>query len=89
MDCSLPGPFSSPGKNTGVGSHFLLQGIFQTQGLNLSLLHRRQILYLLSHQRSPIDPYLFLTNTTEFCSGLCDSTSVMILTSDFSPESLV
>ena len=28
-----------PGKNTGVGCHFLLQGIFQTQGLNLQLLH--------------------------------------------------
>ena len=30
-------PWSSPGKNTGVGNHSLLQGIFQTQGLNLSL----------------------------------------------------
>ena len=28
-----------PGKNTGVGCHFLLQGIFLTQGLNLSLLY--------------------------------------------------
>ena len=28
-----------PGKNTGVGCHFLLQGIFPTQGLNLHLLH--------------------------------------------------
>ena len=27
-----------PGRNTGVGCHFLLQGIFPTQGLNLSLL---------------------------------------------------
>ena len=27
-----PGDF--PGKNTGVGCHFLLQGIFTTQGLN-------------------------------------------------------
>ena len=37
--CSLPG-FSvhgdSPGKNTGVGCHFLLQGIFPTQGSNLT-----------------------------------------------------
>ena len=32
-------PWDSPGKNTGVGCHFLLQGIFLTQGLNLSLLH--------------------------------------------------
>ena len=28
-------PWNSPGKNTGVGCHFLLQGIFPTQGLNL------------------------------------------------------
>ena len=32
-------PWDSPGKNTGVGCHFLLQGIFLTQGLNLNLLH--------------------------------------------------
>ena len=28
-----------PGKNSGVGCPFLLQGIFPTQGLNLHLLH--------------------------------------------------
>ena len=27
-------PWDSPGKNTGVGCHFLLQGIFPTQGSN-------------------------------------------------------
>ena len=47
MDCSLPG-FSvcgdSPGKNTGVRCHVLLQRIFPTQGLNPSLPHCRQIL---------------------------------------------
>ena len=32
-----PGDF--PGKDTGVGCHFLLQGIFPTQGSNLHLLH--------------------------------------------------
>ena len=40
MDCGPPGPSvhgDSPGKNTGVGSHFLLQGIFLTQGLNPGL----------------------------------------------------
>ena len=37
------------GKNTGVGCHFLLQGIFLIQGLNLGVLHCRQILYRLSH----------------------------------------
>ena len=30
--------WDSPGKSTGVGCHFLLQGIFLTQGLNLLLL---------------------------------------------------
>ena len=46
--CSL---WNSPGQNTGVGSHSLLQGIFfLTQGLNLGLPHCRQILYQLSHQ---------------------------------------
>ena len=38
-------PWDSPGKNTGVGCHALLQGIFLTQGSNLSLLHCRWILY--------------------------------------------
>ena len=46
-----------PGKNTGVGCHFLLQGIFLTQGSNPGLLHCRQILYHLSHQRSPMTGY--------------------------------
>ena len=31
-------PWGSPGKNTGVGCHFLFQGIFPTQGSNLRLL---------------------------------------------------
>ena len=35
----LPCPWNSPGKNTGVGSHSFLQGIFLTQGLNPGLLH--------------------------------------------------
>ena len=55
MDCSLPDsscPWDSPGKNTGVGCHFLLQGSFPTQGLNPGPLHCRQILYQLSHQGS-------------------------------------
>ena len=47
----------SPGKNTGVGCRFLLQGIFLTQGLNLGLLHCRWILYHLSHQGSPTSGY--------------------------------
>ena len=40
----------------GVGSHFLLQGIFPTQGSSLGLLYYRQILYHLSHLGSPRGP---------------------------------
>ena len=43
-------PWDSPGKNTGVGCHSLLWGIFLTQGSNPGLLHCRWILYHLSHQ---------------------------------------
>ena len=53
MDC-LPGSSvhgDSPGKNTGVGCHFLLQGIFPTQESNMGLLRGRQILYRLSYKR--------------------------------------
>ena len=46
-------PWDSPGQNTGVGGHSLLQGIFLTQGLNPGLLHCQRILYRLSHQGSP------------------------------------
>ena len=36
-----------------MSSHFLLQGIFPTQGSNPSLLYYRQVLYQLSYQGSP------------------------------------
>ena len=36
--CSVGFPYF-PGKNTGVGRHFLVQGIFSTHGLNPHLLH--------------------------------------------------
>ena len=45
-------PWSSPGKNTGVGCHSLLQGISPTQGSNLGFLHCRPIIYHLSHHGS-------------------------------------
>ena len=48
----LLSPWNSPGKNTGVGNHSLLQGIFPIQKLNLGLLHCRRILYRLGHQRT-------------------------------------
>ena len=52
MDCCPPGYSvhgDFPGKNTGVGCHFLLQGIFPTQRLNLCLLHCRWIPYHVNH----------------------------------------
>ena len=54
MDRSLPGssihPWNSPSKNTGVGTHSFLQGIFPTQGSKPCLPYCRQILYCLSHR---------------------------------------
>ena len=46
-------PWDSPGKNTGVGSLSLLQGIFSNQWSNPGLSHCRWLLYHLSHQGSP------------------------------------
>ena len=43
-------PWGFPGKDIGVVCHFLLQGIFPTQGSNPGLLHCRQILYQPSYQ---------------------------------------
>ena len=61
MDCSLSG-FSVHGiLQAKMGSHFLLEGVFPTQGSNLGLLHCRQILYCLSHQGSPT-----ITSVTTF-----------------------
>ena len=56
MDCK-PTKFLYPwdfsGKNTEVGCHFLLRGIFLTQGLNPCLLHWQARSSPLSHQGSP------------------------------------
>ena len=52
MDCSPPGSSihgDSPGKNTGVSCHALLQVMFPTRGSNPGLPHGRQILYILNH----------------------------------------
>ena len=53
-------PWDFPGKNSGVGCHFLFQGIFPTQGLNLHLLHWQADSLPLSHQESPLLPKGFL-----------------------------
>ena len=55
LDYSLPGsscPWDFPGKNTGVGCHFLSPGDLSNLCL-LCFLHCRWILYLLNHQGSP------------------------------------
>ena len=60
MDRSPPGssgPWDSSDKNTGVGCHVLLQGIFPTQGLNSRLLHCRRT-YCWATGGSPHLPHL-------------------------------
>ena len=80
-------PWDSLGKNIGMGCHFLLQGIFPTQGWNpyfLCLLRGRQILYPLSHPGSPCDHLASIFfSSASFCVGhtcrsvffLCDSSN--------------
>ena len=67
-------PWDFPGKDTGVGCHFLPQGIFPTQGSNSGLLQCRQILYWLSYKGSP---WLLIVKGNEsevaqLCLTLCD-----------------
>ena len=62
-DASLPCPWDFPGKNTGVGCCFLLQGIFLTQGWNPSLLHWQAESLPLSHE--------CVFNFTVYSSQLC------------------
>ena len=60
VDRSPPGSSvhgDSPGKNTGVGCHALLQGIFPNQWSNLGLPPCTRILYCLSHQGLQMLPY--------------------------------
>ena len=56
--------WNSPHKNTGVGIHSLLQGIFPTQGSKPGLLNCRQILCCLSHQTP--------SKCHHFHGGFCD-----------------
>ena len=46
-------------QESGVGCHFLLHGIFLTQGLNPGLLHCRQMIYQLSYEGSPSELHVF------------------------------
>ena len=80
--------YSPPGKNTGVGFHALLQGIFPTQGSNPHLPHCRQFLYCLQFSCSVMSNSLqphesqharppFPSPTPGVYSDSCPSTLVM------------
>ena len=62
-------PWDSPGKTTGVGCHFLLQGIFLTQESNPGLPHCRQTLYCLSQQGLQISLGALKKYTTTFLAA--------------------
>ena len=65
----LYNPWNSPGQNTGVGSLFLLQGIFPTQGSNPGLLHCGRILYQLNHKESPLTQRWVYLNSFKHFEG--------------------
>ena len=67
-------PWDFPGKNTGVGCHFILQEIVPTQGLNSGLPHCSQMLYHLNHQWSPliyICTPVYIQNQNVLCVPWC------------------
>ena len=92
-------PRNSPDKKTGVGCHFLLQGIFPTQGSNLSLPHFGQSLSHLSHHAYlttkgirqfwihllPPNPCFPWLSSTAPMSGGCFA----VLTGGFCPQHLL
>ena len=64
-------PWNFPGKNTGVGCCALLQGIFQTQGLNLHLLHwQAGSLPLVQPEKSKTG--FQFSSVAQSCPTLCD-----------------
>ena len=65
-------PWGSPGKNTGVGCHFLFQGIFLTQGLNPGFLHCRRMLYLWA-----TGIWKVKVKVDQLCLTLCDPMDYM------------
>ena len=56
-----------------MGCHFLLQAVFSTQGSNPGLPHCRQILYHLSHQKSPLSPQQLGLSPQQICWMKCNS----------------
>ena len=87
MGCSLPGSSvhgDTPGKNTGVGCHSLLQGFFPTQESNQGILHCNRIFYQLSYQFGSV---------AQSCPTLCESESqhagLPVITNSWSSPKLV
>ena len=76
-------PWDFPGKNTGVGCHFLLQEIFPIQGLNPGLSHYRQTLYRLSHQGLSIGPFKLSTSQQNLCRYMAVLHLIILKLSDF------
>ena len=66
--CQVPLSWNFPGKNNGLGCHFLLQGIFPTQGSNpcpLHLLYWRRTLY---HWATREGWVLYVSKVNDLCS---------------------
>ena len=74
---------SSPGKNTRVDCHSLLQGIFPIQGSNPGLLHCRQIRYHLSHQGSPFTCSHYIQVHEMVKRRACQNTNIYHLSHSF------
>ena len=72
-------PWNSPGKHTGVGCHFLLQGIFLTQGSNPNLCVSCMGSWIL-HHCTTWEALRYPTATTAkslLCLTLCDPRTVV------------
>ena len=66
-------PWDFPDKNTGVSCHFLLQGIFQTQGSSPSLLHCRQVLPVrATREAQQFLSVQLISSVAQSCPTLCD-----------------
>ena len=61
-------PWNFPDKDTGVGCHFLPQGIFLTQGLNPHLLHWQADSLPMSHVGSPQLSYIAMEIDVHYIS---------------------
>ena len=86
----LYSPWSSPGQNTGVGSHSLLQEIFPTKEQKPDLPHCRQSLYQLSHKESPRIlewvAYPFSSGSSQPKNRPRDGTRVFCIAGNFSTK---